>query len=264
MSTDADSGRAPADAGAAGQLRPCEGCGVPVVYQPIFIGTRDLGLCLPHHCTACAESHRAEELRSQRAQEVQRMKLRWQAVIPAEYRATDPGHEGFNGRVWCQIKHAAWLTRPIGLIGPSGRSKTRMMALASKRAIYSGHSIGWCNPFDLERATRDLAVRTRQEEARRELKEWRTCRLLFLDDLGKSLWSATLEVALFELLEYRYAHGLVTHWSLNPQPQDIHEDFTRTEVLAAALDPEQRTAQKNRFAPILSRLVDHTLIVPVV
>lgn len=243
--------------------KPCHDCGALTPYEPIMILGTDITASMPHRCKTCEDASETIRKRKEHEDKVERIKALYEATVPPEYRATDKDHPDFNRTMWDEIRRLPWTSRPIGLVGLPGRCKTRMLALAAKRVIYTGLTIGWANTFDLERATRDVNDRTHTATARTLLREWRTCRVLFLDDLGKSRWSAYLEAALFEVLEYRHAHSLVTHWSLNPQPDDADEDFTRADVLAAALDPEQRTSQGNRFAPILSRLVNNTLIIPV-
>ncbi|MBB5351370.1 DNA replication protein DnaC [Haloferula luteola] len=245
------------------EVRACDSCGSPSPYEPVLMFGKDMLAHCRHLCDACEAREKEQQAEEDRKQEIADMKAKWEAIVPADYRATDIEHADFNRRVWMRIRDEAWESRSIGLVGPPGRSKTRILALVAKKMIHRHRTIGWMNTFKLEQAWRDRTDRRLGEEARKQLRVWQRCRVLFLDDLGKSAWTAPLETALFEILEHRHGEGLVTHWSLNPQPDDIDEDFSSPEVLTAALDPDGVASKRNRFAPILSRLINNTLIVPV-
>lgn len=242
--------------------RKCDECGQVDAYLPIIFNGRDLGADLPFHCAECAEKAEALERRKAEALAVAERKDLWEATIPAEYRATDLQHPAFDLATWESLRGHPYQTRNLGLVGTPGKCKTRFLALFAKRAINAGLTVGWANTFDLEDAARRRTNHRHADDAVREITHWKKARLLFLDDLGKSRWTPSLEALLFEILEARYSAQLVTHWSLNPQPEDAQSAIT-TEVLSDALDPEAKAAGRNHFAPILSRLQSNTLVVPV-
>lgn len=248
--------------------KPCDDCGHPAPYHAITVpgkdgGTIDLLDGMPHRCDECAAKRRDQVATDERAAEAARMRDRWESTIPEEYRATDIDHEEFNRRVWLALRSHPFETEPLGLVGPPGRCKTRILALFARKAIAANLSIGWLNTFELVENLDARGYHKERAEAFKAFREWKRCRVLFLDDLGKTPWSARLESALFDLLEYRHGRGLVTHWSLNPQPEDVDQDPGDAAVLTAALDSEGIASKRNRFAPILSRLCNRTTIVPV-
>jgi DNA replication protein DnaC len=242
--------------------RTCDDCGATAPYHPILCMGRDISAALPFHCDACEEKAREAERQKAREAAIAEKRRIWESTIPEEYRATDIDHPDFDRPRWERIRSHAFLAKNLGLIGSPGRCKTRFLALFAKRAIYHDLTVAWANPFDLE----ELALRKRNhrhyDDAAREIRHLKTSAVLFLDDLGKSRWTATLEALLFEILEARYSARRVTHWSLNPQPEDEDQPIT-SDLLADALDPEGTAAGRNRFAPILSRLQSNTVVVPV-
>lgn len=248
--------------------RRCDDCGTPAPYQPLTVPGRDgktidLLARMPHRCDDCANKRREVVAESERNASAAAMRERWEATIPKEYRATSIDHEEFNRRVWDALRKHPFESEPLGLVGPPGRCKTRILALFARKAIAANLSIGWLNTFELLENIDARGHHKERAEAFKVFRGWKRCRVLFLDDLGKTPWSARLESGLFDLLEYRHGRGLVTHWSLNPQPEDVDDDPGDAAVLTAALDPEGVASKRNRFAPILSRLCNRTTIVPV-
>lgn len=247
--------------------RPCTACGRPALYEPLTLElgpgrVLDLAATADHFCDDCAAERAERVAAAERDARNAELRDRWESTIPAEYRATDIDDEGFNRAVWIAIRNHPFEAQPLGLVGPPGRCKTRFLALFARKAIAAGLSIGWLNTFDLIENVEARAYGRERVEAGRVFRAWRAARVLFLDDLGKTSWTGKLEAALFELLEYRHGRGLVTHWSLNPLPDDYDADFQDPDVLTAALDPEGVASRRNRFAPILSRLLNRTTIVP--
>lgn len=243
-------------------LKPCDDCDTLAPYEAIELFGTDLGASLPHLCPDC------EEARNKAAQEeadklrIQAMRERWEATVPALYRETDIEHPDFPRDLWQRLRAYPTQSESVGLIGPPGRCKTRVLALLVKRAIHSGLSVGWLRSYQLEETAQKAKNYKTAEEARKLLAHWRTCRVLILDDLGKSPWTSTLETALFDIMEERYSRRSVTHWSLNPLPQDQGAKPTAA-ILAAALDPTGTASKRPGFEPILERIYSDTLVLTV-
>lgn len=246
--------------------RACDTCGQIEAYEPIDLLGRDLRSCIPFLCHACGEELERKEQDEAR----ERIRLRristWETVIPAKYRETDIAHSGFNARLWDMVKHLP-LLQSLALIGPSGRCKTRVFALLARRAIAQDYVVGWCPANSFQWAAQREFDKEDGPEAKKWMKRWNTCQVLFLDDLGKHKWTDTVESAFFNLLETRLSQKLSTHWSMNPDPADI---VTRQSlildtpgILQRALDPLGQASARARFAPIVSRLTDETTLIPV-
>jgi DNA replication protein DnaC len=251
--------------------RACDECGTVAPYQPLIYhgldGPMDFARHLPFACQACTD--RAEEAEREAAREAirQRRLQTWERIVPQKYRATDVDHPSFPKPLWQQIRNLD-LRQNLGLIGPAGRGKTRMLALVARRAIASDLYLGWCPANSFQWAATREFDKEDGADARRWIKNWTRCDVLILDDLGKHRWTDCVESAFFGLLEARASACLTTHWSMNPDPADISNlpSLIATDqngVLSRALDPEGKAAARPRFAPIVSRLLDETDTIPV-
>jgi hypothetical protein len=252
--------------------RPCDHCGQHAAYEPLTIDLGgqpgpDLLANLPFTCDLCDDAAKQREEEAARAAIVARRQTTWEKVIPEKYRATDPRHDDFNAPVWQHLRGLDPARQSIGLIGPAGRCKTRMLALLAKRLIASDTFVGWTTANRFQWAAQREFDDREGPEARQLLRRWKEARVLFLDDLGKQRWTDTVEAAFFDLLETRAGANLVTHWSMNPCPTDsvgpAQLAAFRDDIIARALDSTGHASTRARFAPILSRLLDGTLLIPV-
>lgn len=247
--------------------RACDDCGQVTDYEPVQFGRIDLTRDLPHYCATCSEARvRAEE---QAAADRLREKREsaWQATVPKKYRETDLLHPNFPGKVWRSLR--LWdLQHNIGLIGPAGTGKTRLLALLAKRAIADDLFVGWCPATSFQWAAQNQWDDTHGQDAKKWLRRWQDCAVLVLDDLGKHRWTEAVESEFFALVDLRSSRGLPMHWSMNPLPDDEAALSDRLkldakQVIARALDPTGAAASRPRFAPIVSRLIDGTQLVTV-
>lgn len=246
------------------QTRACDDCGQHDLYEPIEIFGHDMGADFPFYCQACAGKREAAEKEDARKAAIEAMRRTWEAIVPERYRATDTAHPQFNGPAWNGIKNHDWQSRGLGLIGSPGRCKTRILALLAKRAIYAGKRIAWTTPFEIEAAAARGRQRTTDADARVSIKHWTLSDILFIDDLGKTTFTASFGSALFEIIEGRYNANRVTHWSLNPIPTDLPVlagGSIPAEIIANALDPDGVARNRHILAPIVSRLRETTQFV---
>jgi hypothetical protein len=249
--------------------RACDACGTLADYTPLRLraGGPDIFARQPFVCDACDLLARQREEAAARDAIAARRTKTWEQVIPEKYRATDLGHPDFNRAVWQILRGIDPLRQPVGLIGPAGRCKSRMLALFAKRLIAADVHVSWTNANRFQWAAQREFDDREGPEARRLLARWKTTRVLMLDDLGKQRWTDTVEAAFFDLLEYRSSHALVTHWSANPNPTDAIGPAQLGEfgpdIVARALDSTGHAAARARFQPILSRLLENTQLIPV-
>ena len=258
-------GAAPTNA--ASTTRECDRCHQLTTYEPIPLGERDLRCSIPFHCAECAEAMFAEEQAAARERQKAKRTAVWETAIPRKYRETEINHPEFNRALWDNVKSFDIFTRSIALIGPSGRSKTRVFALFARKAIALDRFVGWCPANSFQWAAQSQFDDEDGRDARQWLKRWKRADVLFLDDLGKHQWTDRVESEFFALIEHRSANNLPTHWSLNPDPADIVTPASLTldvdGIMQRALDPAGRASARARFAPIVSRLKDGTEIVAV-
>ena len=246
--------------------RACDTCGIVSNYEPILIFGRDFCQSLPFLCPACEKAMEQREVDAARLRIRDRRSAMWEETIPARYRETETTFPGFNVALWEMVKHLS-LFKSVALIGPSGRCKTRVFALLAKKAIAQDYGVGWCPANSFQWAAQREFDKTDGDDARRWMRRWVNAPVLFLDDLGKHKWTDTVESAFFNLIETRLANNLPTHWSMNPDPSDVVTQATLSSdapsILARALDPTGAASARARFAPILSRLLDATTLIPV-
>jgi len=247
--------------------KPCTRCQAPTAYEPLLAAGVDLAARLPHYCPACHAHFEEQERQDARERIAARRTATWEKTIPAKYRDTSTTHPDFHTRLWETVKGQDILRQSIGFIGPAGRCKTRVLALLARRAIAADHPIGWCPATAFQWAAQREFDQEDGADARRWMRTWHESRILFLDDLGKHRWTEAVESAFFALIEARTSNNLPTHWSLNPLPgDDISPESLAADcsgILSRALDPAGKAARRPRFAPILSRLQDQTIIIPV-
>lgn len=248
--------------------RACDTCGQVTDYEPVAFGPWDLASTLPHFCADCAAALEAAEAEQAAARLREKREAAWMNTVPKKYRDTDTRHADFPRKLWEGLRHFS-LTKSVGLIGPSGNCKTRLLALLAKRAIAQDMYVGWCPATSFQWAAQNQWDDQQGGDAKKWLRRWQDCQVLFLDDLGKHRWTEAVESEFFALIDLRSSRGLPMSWSMNPLPADeaglvdaIREN--PSVVLARALDPTGAASARPRFAPIVSRLIDGTELIPVI
>lgn len=249
--------------------RLCDDCRAPAPYEPVRLSEDGPDLLAGHRfvCDACDAAARLREAEEARAALAARRQATWEKVIPEKYRATDPAHPDFNRAVWGILRGIDPARQAVGLIGPAGRCKSRMLALFAKRLIAADTFVAWTNANRFQWAAQREFDDREGYQARQLLRRWTEARVLILDDLGKQRWTDTVEAAFFSLIEARSGENRVTHWSMNPSPLDAigpaQLDLHGPDIVARGLDSTGQASARARFAPILSRLLDGTLLIPV-
>jgi DNA replication protein DnaC len=247
--------------------RTCDDCGQLTTYEPLLAGKFDLLENLPHFCTDCANRRQQAESEAAAARIREKREAAWTSTIPRKYRETDTSHPRFPKSIWKSLR--TWpLDRSLGLIGPSGRGKTRLLALLAKRAIADDLYVGWCPATSFQWAAQNQWDDEHGHDAKKWLRRWQDCHILFLDDLGKHRWTEAVESEFFALIDLRTSRSMPILWTMNPLPEDepaLVERLTLdvAGVISRALDPTGAASARPRFAPIVSRLLDGTETIPV-
>ncbi|MCU0752564.1 MAG: ATP-binding protein [Akkermansiaceae bacterium] len=247
--------------------RPCDDCGQVCEYEPAMVGDLDLLAHLPHICGDCGNRRAAAEAQATLERLRAKRESNWQQTIPKKYRDTDQAHPDFPAKVWRLLR--TWdIYHNIGMIGPAGTGKTRMLALMARRAIAEDLYVGWCPATSFQWAAQNQWDDHNGQDAKKWLRRWQDCAILFLDDLGKHRWTEAVESEFFALIDLRSSHGRPIHWTMNPLPDDEPAMVERLKLDASgligrALDPTGAAKNRPRFAPIVSRLIDSTELVPV-
>ena len=226
-----------------------------------------------HTCPSCVPivDEREEKERLAREEEQRRQakedaaKAAWLATVPKEYRKTDTAHPDYPQAIhrkaieWQKARESGEGNPRLflGLVGISGRGKTRVISQVMRRMIWHGQRCQWVNAKPFGKLTQSQwsidsssdgsclsSSSTIGERARRKLRDFQTCDVLALDDLGKGKITETVAGELYELIEERTAQGRVTLWTSN-----------------ASLDDLLQMLPPDSGGPIVRRLIDFSTII---
>lgn len=203
--------------------RPCDTCGIPVPWEPILLGGRDLTESFPCACDVCAlAATRAHEAKL-RNNRITHCQAALAACIGERLRQTDIDHPEFNRIAWQGIQSAVDVNshRNVVFVGPSGLCKSRMMYLLCKKATWKGHSIQWTTTDQLTDLAEDLAKYATRSTAREQFHKLKTAGRLVIDDIGKTKWDQKTEEAVWIILSHRYDHNKPTWASCNTHPDTL-------------------------------------------
>lgn len=203
----------------------CPECGGPTK------GFEVLGITLRALCSKCYDSElarQARQLASQNLARIAELDRQWRELCPPLFRATDPNHSAIDQDVLPKLLKWDPATaggKGIGLRGPTGGCKTRMMFLLVCKLHYQGSKVRWIRAIDLSRASAELfdcddAVRNR---AREMLKNALRAEVLFIDDLGKERFTDRTELELYNLIETRISFLRPILWTTNAAGNDLLE-----------------------------------------
>jgi DNA replication protein DnaC len=198
-------------------------------------------------CVPIVEAREKKEWEGRQAKERQQAKedaakAAWLAIVPPLYQSTDTAHPDYPQAThrkaieWQKSRESGdGNALPFfGLIGQSGRCKTRVISQVMKRMIWSGQYCRWVNATEFQRLVQGQwsnesvggsscfsSSSTTGEKARSSLETFRTCGVLVFDDLGKGRLTDTVAGSLYDLIEERTAQGRVTLWTSNASLDDL-------------------------------------------
>jgi DNA replication protein DnaC len=223
----------------------CKDCGAEFAFESIPFGKEDLGLALAKYCDGCEAAREAQQQRLERERQKEVYRSRVVAMLPPELLpvwldplGTDPEAVEFNRQKWEIVQR--W--RPgkhgngLGLIGPAGTCKTRILALLAEKILMQGIRLKWTSAMRLHTEaamnlrSRDRALTT---TAREYFSECLSAAYLVIDDLGNNEWCPAFESQLFTILDHRKNYRLPVLWSANQDPEQFH--LCITSVNPAAL-----------------------------
>jgi len=153
----------------------------------------------------------------------------------------------------------------LGLFGATGSTKTRCMWQLLRRIAkpwphlqvfkgggyhlrwsyevhYYWHSVSIVRDVDF---ARECASQFKDGHNGKKLESWRTCDVLFIDDLGKSRITERVQTELFDLVDFRTSRGLPILWTSNYDAKGLIRRF----------------ASPDDAGPIIRRLVESCEIV---
>jgi DNA replication protein DnaC len=226
---------------------PCQACGAAVPYEPIIIMGRDFGKTLSRRCDQCEAEHRRAIAIEDEQVRLQLIANRIESTIPPELRDTELDHPDFNRPLWEAVRR--WTAGPnaewLGLIGPGGGCKTRILALLAMRGIRAGQRIAWTSAVKLQTEAERSNARAHvlAANAREHLLECQYAPVLVIDDIGKNTWDNRFERHFFTILDHRRNYRLPVLWSANVHPVGFSEVISKANA-----------------GPIIGRLMDRTAV----
>lgn len=188
----------------------------------------------PWLCPDCIEKE-SDQHREEAKQKVSEALSR---ITPARFFATDEAHPDFNRKLFELIK--TWQPTParpwLGLMGPTGKSKTRCIyrilprlltsrILEIKRKNEASHftspSFVVVRGCDLNSLVTDQFSNDDETRRRAVDKLWtmETASVLFCDDIGKQRNTPAVASALYAILDARHSDNLTTLWTANTSPE---------------------------------------------
>lgn len=162
----------------------------------------------------CDKCHAAQEKASRDEQRQKRRDSWIGQTIPPIYRDTDIRHASLDPAAVKAIQE--WdFKKGIGLIGDTGKGKTRLLFHAMLRAYdkgIEGDSISH-NGFSV--LIMDAFSGEEKKGARKRLDNISESDLLLIDDVGKAPRTERADAEFEELIEFRVSHELPILWSAN-------------------------------------------------
>lgn len=196
------------------ELRTCRECACQfeIDTDPMFARF--------HLCDDCEQKQAENEER--RARE-KRALSSWEATVPKVYRETKQDHPDFPRSV--HVACRSWLAGEgiggndrqlfLGLIGESGRCKTRVISQLVKLLIWRGESVIWVNSSRWQWDVQHLHDDSEKIDAAKRVKMAMEAPWLVFDDLGSLKSTETVCDNLYALLEARTANELPMLWTSN-------------------------------------------------
>lgn len=168
----------------------------------------------PRHCAVCDEKLVAQQKAEKEQAARDAREEKWLAVCPPLYRDTDVNHPELSREAVACVRD--WdMKTGIGLVGESGRGKTRLLFLALRRAFDAGKFVRVVSHNRFSKLVMDAFSGEKRTEAAQALDAFRKTGYLMIDDLGKAPSTERADAEMEELVEHRVCNGLPILWSAN-------------------------------------------------
>ncbi len=141
--------------------------------------------------------------------------------------------------------------RGLGLVGLSGRGKTRAAYMLLKQMVSDGRKVGATNAANFSKLCVDQFADEREYRvaAEREIQSVYHADVWLLDDLGQQRTTERVESEIYALLEYRATRKLPTIWTSNLKGEALKATFSKKRVEAIM----RRLIQSNDIATVWER-----------
>lgn len=209
------------------EMRDCRDCGEKYEHNPIFFGDKDMAWNI-YTCDECEKkvAKQAEQIKREDA-----ARREWEIIVPEEYRKTRIDHPDYQSQFATHRISIKWVRGGAvndephllfyGLIGESGRCKTRIVSQMVRQMIWAGEKVLWMNSWNFQWACQNQFNDAEKGKAGKWLKEYRQAPVLVLDDIGSLKSSEVVADNLYALLEHRTTNGFPMIWTSNETPDEM-------------------------------------------
>ena len=183
----------------------------------------------PTICQDCGEEQRRSNANSQYGEALERNRERWNGIVLPLYADTEINHTTFNLPLWRSVED--WSPRDgmgVGLVGPSGSSKTRIAYLLLEKSCMESRTIAAVPAREFVHLSQGQFRNNGENGFSRKLKQWESADLLLVDGLDRvTKWSERTEGDLAGLLECRHERKHAVIWTTNAPSEHLWSRFPR-------------------------------------
>lgn len=231
----------------SGASKSCRRCGADfnVPASDVFFAV---------YCENCLPLALAEAETQRHQSERKVLQLRWAKICPLAYRETDLSYPRLEKRFVDAVRnYKSSEGKGLGLIGPTGSGKTRLLYAVLERAFLAGMWVHSTSHNAFRKVVIDSFGSDGESrwEARSKLDMMTRVDVLLFDDLGKAPATEAVDAELFELIERRTNSKRPTLWSANGSG----------DALEVWLGPDRGDAILRRlveFSTVVSALAERT------
>ncbi len=193
------------------QESECETCHQPFTASVGVFGNFRI---VARNCQACVADY--ERRNNPDAATIQQCREKaWEALCPPQYRDTDEAKLRFAAGSATVDRVLTWDSgRGLGLIGETGKGKTRLMFRLMERLHMAGAKIRYINAVNFADELAN-AYGKGSDDAERWMRALERAPLLFIDDLGKEKCTERVETFYYRVTEYRTAQKLPIFYTSN-------------------------------------------------
>lgn len=197
------------------------------------------------NCPTCCKAWEDKNNPDPRTVEAMR-EASWLKLCPGEYHDTDEARVRKEAGDAITNEILGWQgDNGMGIIGSTGRCKTRLMFLYLKKRHMLGTQVRYINAVKFADELADAYGRG-SHDAERWMKEIERVPVLFIDDLGKEKLTERVETFYYRCTEYRYSERLPLFFTSN---------LTGAKLQARWDDVANRNGfWADRAAPIIRRI----------
>lgn len=224
--------------------RACDNCGQGYFYESIKLGDNELGHTVQPRCQDCQADEDAKIAAQNEADRRRRIQAEIEATLDIDVLETDPTFPTFKRDLWEVVSRWRPTREKMWLFihGPADRSKTRCLALFYKKIMWTGVKCAWTTPGDIQDAARERNRFGKDHDittSKESIRQWLRVPYLFIDDLGKNVWTREFEALFFDILNTRKNRRLPIIFSSNAHPETLGlliSDLNRDPIVGRLLD----------------------------